>query len=64
MENYRFGKATMPYKKIEKNGTINTKNIVLTDYIRHQIHHPENTHNERFSLQNLKDSIDLMRDFI
>ncbi|WP_157208273.1 ATP-binding protein [Mariniflexile maritimum] len=65
MTNYRNGKTTMQYNKLRKDGvTIVVENIVLTDYIRHQIHHPENTNNTRYTNQQLSDSIDLMRDFI
>ena len=64
MENYRNGKSTMPYYQLRKDGTTLVKNITLTDYIRHQIHHPENTSNERFTFQQLSNSIDLMRNFI
>lgn len=65
MTNYRNGKATMPYNKLRRDGvTIVIENIVLTDYIRHQIHHPENTNNTRYTNQQLSDSIDLMRNFI
>mgnify|MGYP000701667287 CR=1 FL=1 len=65
MTNYRNGKATIPYNKLRRDGvTIVVENIVLTDYMRHQIHHPENTNNSRYTNQQLSDSIDLMRDFI
>lgn len=65
MINYRNGKATMTYNKLRRDGvTIVVENIILTDYIRHQIHHPENTNNTRYTNQQLSDSIDLMRDFI
>lgn len=65
MTNYRNGKPTMPYNKLKKDGvTIINENVVLTDYIRHQIHHPENTNNTRYTFQQLKDSVDLMRNFI
>lgn len=65
MTSYRNGKATMPYNKLRRDGvTIVVEYIVLTDYIRHQIHHPENTNNTRYTNQQLSDSIDLMRDFI
>lgn len=65
MTNYRNGKPTMPYKKLKKDGvTIINENVVLTDYIRHQIHHPENTNNTRYTFQQLKDSVELMRNFI
>mgnify|MGYP001624086373 FL=1 len=37
---------------------------VLTEYIRHQIHHPENQNNVRYTRDELKKSIDEMRQFI
>lgn len=65
MGNYRNGKATMTYHRLKKDGvTIVTENVILTDYIRHQIHHPENTNNTRYTFTQLSDSIDLMRTFI
>lgn len=65
MTNYRNGKPTMPYKRLKKDGiTVVVENVVLTDYIRHQIHHPENTNNTKYSFQQLKDSVELMRNFI
>ena len=64
MANYRRDKDKIPYNKLKRDGTTTTENIVLTDYIRHQIHHPENTHNRRFTFQELKESVDLMRTFI
>ncbi|MCI6160439.1 MAG: AAA family ATPase [Prevotella sp.] len=64
MANYRRDKYTIPYNKLKRDGTTTTENIVLTDYIRHQIHHPKNTHNRKFTFQELKESVDLMRTFI
>lgn len=65
MSNYRNGKSTMPYNRLKQDGvTIVVENIILTDYIRHQIHHPENTNNTRYTFQQLSDSVDLMRTFI
>jgi predicted ATP-dependent endonuclease of OLD family len=65
MANYRIGKTTIPYNKLKKDGiTLFTENIVLTDYIRHQIHHPENTNNPKYTFLQLSTSIDLMRNFI
>lgn len=64
MTNYRNGKPTMTYNRLKKDGTIVSENVVLTDYIRHQIHHPENTNNSRYTFQQLKESIELMRNFI
>jgi predicted ATP-dependent endonuclease of OLD family len=61
---FRNNKPLMDYIKIMRNGTTKTEQIVLTDYIRHQIHHPENTNNSRYSLAQLKASIELMRGFI
>jgi predicted ATP-dependent endonuclease of OLD family len=64
MVNYRNGKTTMPYNKLKRDGTTSIENIILTDYIRHQIHHPENTNNTRYTAQQLSDSINLMRTFV
>lgn len=63
-ESYKSGKPTISYNKIQRDGTIRNENITLTEYVRHQIHHPENTHNPRFTNEQLKESICLMRDFI
>lgn len=63
-EDYKFGKEKRLYKKIQKNGTVTNQQITLTEYIRHQIHHPENTKNKRFTSEELKESINLMREFI
>lgn len=65
MTNYRNGKVTIPYNKLGRDGvTINVQNVVFTDYIRHQIHHPENINNTRFTAEQLSESIDLMRNFV
>ena len=63
-KDYKLGKDTRLYKKIQRNGTVIDQQITLTEYIRHQIHHPENTKNNRFTSEELKESIDLMREFI
>ncbi|HET7118041.1 MAG TPA: ATP-binding protein [Hanamia sp.] len=62
--NYRNGKPTRAYNKLLKGGRILEEQIILTDYIRHQIHHPENTTNARYTFDQLSDSINLMRTFI
>ena len=64
LTNYRNGKPTMNYNKVQRDGTIRTEQITLTDYVRHQIHHPENTNNTRFTFIQMNNSIDLMRTFI
>lgn len=63
LEEYKNEKPTIPYIKIQR-GTQRNLNIILTEYIRHQIHHPENTLNTRFTAEQLRESIELMRNFI
>ena len=63
--NFRIGRTTMSYNKLKRDGvTIVVENIILTDYIRHQIHHPENINNVRYTFEQLSESINLMRTFI
>lgn len=64
LQSYKSGKTTIAYNKIQRDGTLQNENITLTEYIRHQIHHPENAHNTRFTNEQLKESICQMRDFI
>lgn len=61
---YIQGKPTRLYKRIGRNNSIIDERKVLTEYIRHQIHHPENKNNSRYTREELKQSIDLMRTFI
>lgn len=66
---YKTDKPKLKYNKIykdKKTNTLTTKEeqIVLTEYIRHQIHHPENTNNTRYTDEQLTASIEAMRDFI
>jgi predicted ATP-dependent endonuclease of OLD family len=64
LDTFRSGKPTMSYIKIQRNGSTREEQIMLTEYIRHQIHHPENTHNPRYSFEQLNESLNLMRTFI
>jgi predicted ATP-dependent endonuclease of OLD family len=64
LTNYKTGKPTVPYNKLQRDGTTRVEQIVLTEYIRHQIHHPENTNNTRYTSTELSSSINLMRTFI
>lgn len=64
MSTYKAGKPTMPYTRIRYDGSTVQEQKILSEYIRHQIHHPENTTNPRYSYPQLKNSIELMRDFI
>lgn len=61
---YKLGKSTMIYRRDRGNGYIIGEDKILTEYIRHQIHHPENILNVRYTSEQLKESIDLMRSFI
>ena len=61
---YKQGKPTMPYVRVLRNGNTQLEQKIMTEYIRHQIHHPENTHNPHFSEQDLEASIIAMRLFI
>ena len=55
---------TRPYNKEDRHGNTILENHCLTVYIRHQIHHPENTRNPRYTLEELKQSIELMRQYL
>lgn len=65
LSNYKSGKRTISYKKFRGNlNEIQIIQIIQSEYIRHQIHHPENDKNRRFTHQELQDSIRDMRVFI
>ena len=61
---YKQEKPTMLYHKQLQNGNTRDEQIILTEYIRHQIHHPENHLNQRYTKEELRQSIDDMRTFI
>jgi len=61
---FKAGQSTMPYNKLNRDGSTTEQQIVLTEYIRHQIHHPENNNNRRFNPDELQQSIETMRAFI
>ena len=62
LNEYKNNKEQIEYvKKAEK---VKKINITITEYIRHQIHHPENKLNPRYTEGQLKESIEEMRDFI
>ncbi|MFP4387182.1 MAG: AAA family ATPase [Alphaproteobacteria bacterium] len=52
------------YKRIDRNNNEIELSIILSEYIRHQIHHPENNLNNRYSHEELSQSILAMREFI
>jgi len=57
-------KTRRPYKRLKNNGQTQQEDKILSEYIRHQIHHPENTLNQRFTTEELRQSISEMRKFI
>lgn len=64
---FASGKPTLTYKRdITRKGKVveSIKDSILSQYIRDQIHHPENTKNIRYSNEQLKKSIEVMREFI
>lgn len=63
LNDFKIGRQTMNYIKQTRNGC-NTVQIILTEYVRHQIHHPENIMNQRFTEEQLCESICNLRDFI
>lgn len=63
LNNYKNGKKTILYKK-EFKGQTSEISIIKSEYIRHQIHHPENNQNTKFTNQELQQSIEDMRLFI
>ncbi|NDI86846.1 ATP-binding protein [Undibacterium crateris] len=61
---YRNNKPLRAYIQLRRDNSTEQRQVVLTEYIRHQIHHPENNHNVRFTAAELFESIRAMRDFI
>ena len=64
LQAYKQGRPERPYNRVRRDGSVVTQAIILTEYIRHQIHHPENDNNEPFTMDELKESTDAMRAFI
>ena len=65
LSDYEKGKKLVNYIQINNSGIVCQKlQITKSKYIRNQIHHPENQHNVRFTFQELRDSIEDMRQYI
>lgn len=64
MGQYKQGKQLFPYNQLRQDGSTIVKQYTQTEIIRHQIHHPENDHNARYTTAELKQSINDMRSFI
>ena len=63
LNEYKNGKPLVNYNYL-RNGNIELRQYTMTEYIRHQIHHPENTNNRRYTYDELTQSINEMRSFI
>ncbi|TAN15224.1 MAG: DUF2813 domain-containing protein [Chitinophagaceae bacterium] len=61
---FKEGKCPMAYNHLKPDGNTISEQKTLTEYIRHQIHHPENKTNTRYTFEQLQQSIEEMRDFI
>ncbi len=61
---YLNGKCTMNYVRLFPDGSTKNEQKCLTEYIRHQIHHPENTTNTLYTQAQLLESINMMRAFL
>lgn len=64
ISDFEAGRPQYKYKKLCKNGNTCEKQMIRTKIIRHQIHHPENKNNIRFTSEELKESIEEMRQYI
>ena len=64
LKGFKTDKETRTYIRLKDNGDTLREQKILSEYIRHQIHHPENTQNTRFTNEQLQQSIDKMRIFI
>lgn len=61
---YKQGKSLVQYVRVLRGVMTRNEQLTLTEYIRHQIHHPENTYNAHFTDTDLRTSIETMRAFI
>jgi len=61
LSDFKDGKETMLYIRIKRNGDTLEEQKIISEYIRHQIHHPENTENSRFTHAQLQQSLGDMR---
>lgn len=61
---FKSGKQCRPYFRKLSSGQSKKEQLILTEYIRHQIHHPENDLNKRYTEEELKESIGEMMEFL
>ncbi|MDF2849985.1 MAG: ATP/GTP-binding protein [Sphingobacterium multivorum] len=62
-DEFKIEKELIDYRRIRRGNEVQER-ITLTEYVRHQIHHPENNLNTRFTFGQLQDSVNSMREFI
>jgi predicted ATP-dependent endonuclease of OLD family len=63
LNDFKSGKTQIDYTKVDK-GVSKVVKVVSTEKIRHQIHHPGNQENTKYTNEELAQSINLMRTFI
>lgn len=64
LNDYKDGKPLKEYIRVRYDGSKVPQQIILTEYIRHQIHHPENNNNAPFTAEDIRQSIEAMRAFL
>lgn len=64
LDEYIKSQPKQNYIRLKRDGTTLTEQKCKTEIIRHQIHHPENIRNARYTSSELKQSIELMRLFL
>jgi len=64
LNDYKNGKSTITYIREKRNGDLLEEQKIVSEYIRHQIHHPENVENAPYTDEQLQNSIGEMRRFI
>lgn len=64
LQAYFNTQPTYTYNKINRHGAVVQEQICKTEIIRHQIHHPENPHNIRYTQAELSQSIEMMRQYL
>lgn len=64
INDFKNGKTQIDYIRIEKDKSKRNIKVILTEKIRHQIHHPENRENVKYSEEEFLESINLMRTFV
>jgi len=64
INDFKSGKTQIDYIRVAKDSSKKTVKVILTEKIRHQIHHPENKENTKYTEDELAQSINLMRTFV